>query len=334
MISDNKKYSVRSTKKNLSSAEVKNLLDELDTLRRKVDFLESVLNEMPVPVFVKDAQARFTFFNKAYESFFSMRREDMLGATVLDLEYLDEEDRKKYQNEDIWAINTAGSVHYETAYDGARGIREALYFVKGFSTPKFSERGLVGAVVDISQQKLLERELASRVGELDRTRRELRKLSQTDPLTTLPNRRFFESRLAEWVPIATRHRRPLSLFMLDIDFFKRVNDHFGHDVGDAMLRKVSDTMRSVCRREDTIARFGGDEFVGLLPLTQIKGAKSLAEHIHEAVKKSCRLPDGEHVTVSIGVAEFRPGYNDKSLLKHADEALYRAKERGRDMVCE
>ena len=204
-----------------SSAEEPIPQTSLDVLLWKLDFLEAIINELPNPVFAKNSDARFCFFNKAYESFFSVRREGLLNRTVLDLDYLSPEERCQYQKEDEEAIQSGGEVHYETSYKTDQGLCSSLYWAKGFVTPGFKQKGLVGVIVDISSLKRLEQELARRVKELEEVRRELRQLSLTDELTTLPNRRSFEMRLQEEVLIANRHNVTISLFMVDIDYFKK-----------------------------------------------------------------------------------------------------------------
>ena len=306
----------------------------LDVLLWKLDFLEAIINELPNPVFAKNSDARFCFFNKAYESFFSVRREGLLNRTVLDLDYLSPEERCQYQKEDEEAIQSGGEVHYETSYKTDRGLCSSLYWAKGFVTPGFEQKGLVGVIVDISSLKRLEQELACRVKELEEVRRELRQLSLTDELTTLPNRRLFEMRLQEEVLIANRHNVTISLFMVDIDNFKNINDRFGHGAGDAILRDFAKVLRRTCRESDPVTRFGGDEFIGLLPLACLHDVRTLAERIRKTVKDSCVLPDGRRLTVSIGIAEFQCGESGEQFKKRVDAALYRAKKNGRDQVSE
>lgn len=317
-----------------SQAELIILRARLDLLQRKLDFFESIINELPNPVFAKNSDARFCFFNKAYESFFHVRREEMLNRTVLELDHLSPEERRHYQKEDEEAIRGGGEVHYETSYKTDRGLRSSLYWARGFVSPGFEQKGLVGVIVDISSLKCLEQELERRVEELEEARRELRQMSLTDELTALPNRRFFEMRLQEGVLIAARHNVTVSLFMADIDYFKNINDRFGHDAGDVVLCDVAEVLRRTCREADIVARFGGEEFIGLLPLTHLHDARTLAERIRKAVKEFCVRPDGEPLTVSIGIAEFQCGESGERLKKRVDEALYRAKENGRDQVSE
>jgi len=124
------------------------------------------------------------------------------------------------------------------------------------------------------------------------------------------------------------------LILLDVDHFKKVNDRYGHDVGDLVLKRVAKILQRHTREVDITARLGGEEFLILLPQTDRKGGRNLAERIRKSVKKEEILTPTQivKVTVSCGVATFKEGDNTDTLLKRADQALYRAKEKGRDRV--
>ncbi len=170
----------------------------------------------------------------------------------------------------------------------------------------------------------------------------LKYLSLTDPLTRVSNRRHFELRLREEVVRSQRQSYPLACLYIDIDHFKRINDLLGHQEGDAVLCGVATRIKSELRLSDSIARFGGEEFVVLLINTHTAGAKHVAERIRARImgqpfqvrnERSCK------VTVSIGAAEMKAGPENqtaesiaKDLLARADEALYRAKNSGRNRV--
>jgi diguanylate cyclase (GGDEF)-like protein len=166
---------------------------------------------------------------------------------------------------------------------------------------------------------------------------EAQRLSITDGLTGLWNQRYFQMRLTQEVERAIRFRRSISLLVLDIDFFKRVNDRFGHQRGDAVLIELAHRlMRAVRAQVDTVARYGGEEFVLILPETPAEGARIVAEKIRESVASERFGNEQEEpieVTVSIGVACFpHHGAAPQALLRSADQALYEAKGRGRNRV--
>jgi diguanylate cyclase (GGDEF)-like protein len=164
----------------------------------------------------------------------------------------------------------------------------------------------------------------------------------TDILTGWHNRRYLSVRLVEELARARRDRTGLTCLMLDVDYFKRVNDTWGHAAGDAVLRELAQRIESQVRASDVAARYGGEEFVVLLPGTNVASARLLAERIREEISKSkFQLPAGESVSVSvsIGIASVSPSPEDAdlktigdSLIARADVALYAAKSAGRDRV--
>jgi diguanylate cyclase (GGDEF)-like protein len=163
--------------------------------------------------------------------------------------------------------------------------------------------------------------------------------SRTDLLTGLPHHANFRSTLEAETARSGRAGRPLSLLMIDVDFFKAVNDTHGHLVGDQVLVGISRMIRTTTRITDFTARYGGEEFAVILPETALPGATEIAERIRQAVAAApiqARTPAGEtrlEKTISIGVAEYQPGLEEASaLIKRADAALYRAKEGGRNRV--
>ncbi|MCA1833462.1 MAG: GGDEF domain-containing protein [Actinobacteria bacterium] len=155
----------------------------------------------------------------------------------------------------------------------------------------------------------------------------------TDPLTGAPNRRSLEAALAEETKRATRFGRPFSVLMVDVDRFKRVNDEYGHAVGDRVLVEIAARIRKAVRSDlDVVARYGGEEFTVVLPETDPLGAVIVAEKIRDAVAVS-PTEDGIDLTVSVGVASCPDdGVAADSLLAAADAALYQAKRGGRDRV--
>ncbi|MGQ9462483.1 MAG: diguanylate cyclase [Candidatus Fervidibacter sp.] len=165
----------------------------------------------------------------------------------------------------------------------------------------------------------------------------LENLSITDALTGIANRRHFEWRLSEEIERAQRYKYPLSALMVDLDHFKRINDTYGHQVGDIVLQQVAQRLKHSLRRTDFLARYGGEEFVILAPQTPPERALILAERICQVIGKS-PIPVADdlqvHITVSIGVAVFPDhAQNEIGLVRAADVALYKAKQLGRNRVC-
>lgn len=164
-------------------------------------------------------------------------------------------------------------------------------------------------------------------------------LATTDSLSKLCVRRYFERRLEEEIRRSQRHQLEFSLLMIDIDYFKRFNDTYGHLVGDEVIREVAHVIKEQVRNGlDIVARYGGEEMVVLLPQTGLEPAKIVAERIRQAVEQLdvpslSNTKNSPHVTISLGVAIYPAhGVEMNQLFEHADQALYRAKEGGRNQV--
>lgn len=166
------------------------------------------------------------------------------------------------------------------------------------------------------------------IGLLQKNINRLRQDAQTDPLTGLGNRRTLEQALAAW----EREKTPFTVMSVDVDFFKKVNDTYGHDVGDGVLRQLAQHMRDCARERDVFCRVGGEEFLVLLPRTGRKVALQVAERLRQQVERADMGPVGR-VTISIGIAYWPGSAKDVAqVLKRADEMLYQAKRGGRNRV--
>ena len=165
--------------------------------------------------------------------------------------------------------------------------------------------------------------------------RQLYEYSMRDPLTGIHNRRYFDQRLNEEFAYALRHRSPMSVFLVDLDYFKRINDTWGHPTGDRVLRHAAEIVQRCVRKEDVAARFGGEEFAMLARIQVPEGALALGERVRRRVERGSISQDGQHVrfTASVGIAST---FSDRAydsvaaLLAAADRALYRAKASGRN----
>lgn len=185
---------------------------------------------------------------------------------------------------------------------------------------------------------VLEDRVRARTLELSLANEKLETLSLTDQLTGVPNRRAFDQRYQDELARTYRTGTPLSLFMIDVDFFKKINDDHGHLIGDRCLIELGQVLgRSIRRSGDFLARFGGEEFVAILPETDFAGAEFLAKTILTEVQSHIFLIDGIRLglSVSIGAAVFDPGKQGQAgdLVSAADSALYQAKSQGRRQAC-
>jgi diguanylate cyclase (GGDEF)-like protein len=211
------------------------------------------------------------------------------------------------------------------------------YVTKPVSLRVLLARLRAGQRIIVLQQELFEdrKELERSTAELAVANRRLQHLAHTDLLTALPNRRYALSRLEQERIASQRFNRPLSVLMLDLDYFKLINDTLGHDVGDQVLTHVASVIRDTIRANDVACRLGGEEFIVIAPNTDIPAALLLAERVCNAIQtrqlKGVELP--RTVTVSIGVSSSKDCNTDwRDLVKMADQAVYEVKKRGRNGV--
>jgi two-component system cell cycle response regulator len=227
---------------------------------------------------------------------------------------------------------------------GAGGKVEGLelgaddYLVKPFDASELAAR-----LKSMLRLKALQDELIARNRELDHInqaldekKREFEELSRTDALTSLFNRRYFEERFRVELARSKRYRSPLTCLMIDLDHFKTVNDAHGHPIGDQVLRDVAGIVKDTLRDVDLVARYGGEEIVAILPETGPLEGRHVAERVRAAVEahRTVRGDIEAKVTISVGVATYPvPGLEEaEDLLRAADDALYRAKDSGRNCV--
>lgn len=206
------------------------------------------------------------------------------------------------------------------------------YVTKPFQTPE-----LLARIKTHLKLVELQEQLRETVEQLEVANQELTALSQKDGLTKIANRRYFDHYLQQKWEQLRREEEPLSVILLDIDYFKQYNDYYGHLQGDECLKTLAETLSQAIKRStDLVARYGGEEFVLVLPDTDKSGAVTIAKKIQSAIAQH-KIPHASHlssdqVTVSLGIATVIPTVEGswEKLLSHADFALYQAKEQGRD----
>ena len=211
--------------------------------------------------------------------------------------------------------------------------------------PLFSDDEITGCIVarsmieklskrDIDYLEQLTRQAAATINRAN-TYSTILQYATLDALTNLNNRRQFETRLGQEISITKRQNNPLCAMMIDIDFFKKVNDTYGHAAGDEVLREVAARIKTHLRESDIPSRYGGEEFAVLLPYTHIEEAKIVGERLRKAVESKPVELDNQtiNVTISMGLAEYNRKESGEELFERADKALYEAKTSGRNRVC-
>ncbi len=182
----------------------------------------------------------------------------------------------------------------------------------------------------INTQKIqLEHDVKIRTRELEQANIELRKLATTDVLTQLNNRSKIDSEITMKYEIFKRYKRVFSIILIDVDFFKQVNDTHGHLIGDYVLKVIAQILKNNVRSIDVVGRWGGEEFLIICGETNIDGAYNLAEHIRKIIE-SCQFEYVKHKTASFGIAQIDDTLSIDALIKKADDALYKAKNSGRN----
>lgn len=221
----------------------------------------------------------------------------------------------------FFAISLALGVSYAIPRYGTNGETADLYLLIRFYLANIVYILLLMAGVRLNEQYIRVRIHAET----------MRHLAHTDALIQIANRRELDQTIAREMSRAARHHQPLAIIMYDLDDFKKVNDTFGHDVGDDVLIEAAHVVRGLLRIPDLLGRWGGEEFLIVAPQTDTAQARGLAERLRQAIANSLFGRVG-NITASFGVAEYRPPESPDDWLKRVDDALYAAKHGGRNQV--
>ena len=298
-------------------------------LRASEELFRTFMNASPFLSYIKDAAGRLLFYNRSYARRFGINEYAWLGRT----------------DEQLWSRGMAPATRVQElevmsgnrmveAEERLRGADGSVTVWKTYKFPCHDSKGnllLAGLAMDITEESQRKETVERFQEEMQEANEQLRRLSVTDELTGLRNRRAFEERLVLEFSMSRRRRRDLTVLLLDVDNFKRINDRWGHAAGDAVLRRLSAALRTTIRLPDLVARYGGEEFVVLLPETALEPALSFCTRLMDRI--AAETWEHEPVTVSIGLA----GLNDTllngfQLVSMADEALYAAKRGGKNRV--
>lgn len=291
--------------------------ETMEALLKSEEKLQSILDNTTAIVYVKDIQGKYLFINKQFEKLFHLKRAEVLDKTAYDL--WPKEKADTFWANDRKVIEGKGSLEFDEVASHEDG--QHTYISVKF--PLFDSRGAVYAVCNISTD-ITHRKHMENV---------IRQMAYTDALTSLPNRILFKDRLVLTLSHARRNKEVLAVLFIDIDQFKEINDTLGHSAGDKLLQCIAARLKQSVRDSDTVSRFGGDEFNVLLPsINHTESATSIADKIVEIIKQPVSIDGTElFITASIGIAFFPDdGEDAETLLKHADVAMYQAKQSGRN----
>lgn len=316
------------------------VLRHLDPSRVIPRRVREALDTLAEGLVILDKNQRIVLANRAFEDSTGKRQEDLLGSSMDKIDFVNKDET--VTNVTPWqeAMENGQSVSGRLLGVESVGDRDCTFYVSAspILDDKGTSRGIMTSFKDVTQLEEKKRELTHMVEYLRKSskaikeqNRELERLASRDSLTGCLNRRaFFERFDGQW-NVALRYEQPLSVLMIDIDFFKSINDEHGHATGDEVLRLVGSTLQDLARDSDIICRYGGEEFAVLLPMTDEAEAAIVAERVRASVEALSY--SSIEVTASVGVATrtvdiFKP----EQLLDQADKCLYVAKRRGRNRV--
>ncbi|BBO83139.1 hypothetical protein DSCO28_37050 [Desulfosarcina ovata subsp. sediminis] len=290
------------------------------TVTKSVEYAESIIDTVREPLIVLDQDLRVVSVNRSFYAVFKVKPGETVGQLIYDLgnkQWNIPKLRELLEN--ILPQKTAFD-NYEVQHDFTTiGRRTMLLNARQIEQRKGMPRIILLAIEDITVRKEMEQEI--------------KRLAYHDPLTNLPNRMLLTDRLNMAKILSDRNQKKVALMMLDIDKFKEINDTLGHHIGDLLLQVVAEKLTGILRKEDTVARFGGDEFVLVLPdQKDVQTALKVARKIINAFRKAVVL-EGHALTItsSIGISIYPDhGEDVDTIMKNADCAMYRAKQAGRN----
>lgn len=304
-------------------------------LRESEQRWRTLFDLLPVGAAILDAKDRMIEHNPALERILGLTREEIESRRYRGWRFRGQDgamlDESQMPSARARRTNRPIS-SFEITVERADGTQIATS-VSAAPLPQ-PRGGVVVITSDVTSQVRARKAEREAKAALERALLEQTENAKTDYLTQVANRRHFFEVLQRELALAVRHRHPISIVLVDIDHFKAINDRYGHETGDEVLRRVAQAMKGALRATDTLARHGGEEFIVLLPYTDLAAAGVVAGHLRAAVA-DCGIAtelDGIAATASIGVATAHDGDSIETLLRRADDAMYAAKSAGRNRV--
>jgi diguanylate cyclase (GGDEF)-like protein/PAS domain S-box-containing protein len=302
----------------LNITESKKAEEALENIEHSYKTLAENLPGIVYRVFIRE-NARVTLFNKMGREITGYKDEELKEGEVCAMESkILQEDRPKVVAKVMRAI--FNRIPFTVEYRFIRKDESIRYFLEK-GTPIYGKDGnplyIDGVIFDITDYKHAEMEL--------------KRLAVIDKLTGVFNRTKFKELIEREIERAQRYNKPLSMIMFDIDHFKKVNDTYGHVVGDYVLKTLAKIVRGAIRKIDYLVRWGGEEFLIILPESNLDKAQALAERIRQIIENHTFDNVGK-ITISLGVAEFKEGDTEDTLIKNSNGAMLKAKGKGRNRV--
>jgi len=313
------------------------MIDSTDL--REYHWLLAIVQSIDVGVVVLDRAYRIDVWNTFMENRSGLLPEDARKKTFFELFPEVDEQWFRRKVESVATLGTPSFTIWEQRpyllrfknYQPITGLEDVMYQ----NTTLMPLKALNGSIEQICLIIYDVTDVATNRRQLQAANQELQRLSSTDRLTGLFNRGHWEEMLRQEYARHLRYDRNAALVMFDIDHFKKINDGYGHQAGDAVIQQTADLIRQCARDADISGRYGGEEFVVLLPDTDSEGALTFAERLRQTIEANEVLYEGRSIrfTVSLGIADLsRPTSGYAQLIEHADNALYASKSAGRNQV--
>lgn len=321
-------YFAQKTDSSLNIAMLRDLIERFHRMNIKLEESEelyrSILTAMSEGIVIQDRSGQIITANESAEKILGLTIDQMAGRTSIDPRWKAiHEDGSVFPGSEHPAMVTMRTGRpLQNVIMGVHKATGELSWISINSQPIFGHEGndpamVVTTFVDITERRMWEEEL--------------KRISVTDHLTQVFNRVKLTETLREEMKRAERYQIPLSLIMFDIDHFKNINDGYGHDAGDYVLVEIVRLVQQMVRDTDVMARWGGEEFMLVLPSTESEDAFCLAERIRKRIEENAFETVG-NVTASFGITEYVPSDSEDELMKRLDDALYKAKRSGRNRV--
>lgn len=312
----------RSRMKKLNQTLEEKVKTRTQELSLKNGYLKTIFNMEQNLIFTVDREWKLIDYNRACAEFFGVEKISTLCQEHACLcNYFE-----PYECEDTEASRLKGG---ELISYMLRHQQKRLNVLLNWEGKHYIFELLVRPIEHSSQEHILV--VMSDITKRQKKIESLEEATLTDPLTGAGNRMKFNLHFDQYFKTSERYKKEFSLILLDIDFFKKINDTYGHDTGDKVLVSLANIIRGRIRASDVFCRWGGEEFVILMPMTTLDAAIKLSEQMRDAIS-TAYFEEVEHLTCSFGVASYRQSDSKEQLFKRLDEALYRAKKSGRNCV--
>ena len=290
------------------------------------DIYKKLAEELYDGVYFTDKDRKIIFWNRQAENITGYKKKEVLNSHCFDniQQHIDKNGRTLCTTKHCpLLIAMKSKKPYATRAYLRR--KDGVRIPVDVHTLPITYRGKITGAIEVFRD-------ASMYERIEKQRERAKTISIVDQLTSLPNRRFILKRLKLEFNKFKKFKDDLHVAIADIDYFKKINDSFGHDSGDLVLRKIAHILEHKLRVTDYIGRYGGEEFLILLPNTPKENCHTALERVREKIENSNMIHAELKTTISIGVAKAKPDDTHETIFKRADEALYKAKKRGRNRI--